>query len=183
MLKEDLEFRISQYIDGTLDDTQRRALERELEQDSNAAQLLGQYRQIDNYLKSALPLPQVDYDALANRISDAIDQADRPHVLYSFKWVRRAASIAVAACIILAAGIWIYTNGLIPSNGNNSVIVQVTGPQSEAAFADPIQVIQIGPSAVAAAGPSPASEVLVAKPSRLVIASAADPEQDTVLPY
>ena len=50
MLKEDLEFRISQYIDGTLDDTQRRALERELEQDSNAAQLLGQYRQIDNYL-------------------------------------------------------------------------------------------------------------------------------------
>jgi len=183
MLQEDLEFRISQYIDGTLDDTQRRALEREVEQNPNAAQLLAQYRQLDRYLKTALPLPDVNYDALASRISDAIDEADRPPVLYSFKWVRRAVSIAVAACIVLAGGLWIYFNGLPRSIGSNGVIVQVIGPQSEAAYGDPVQVIQIGPSAYAAAGPSPAAEALIAKPSRLVIASAADPVQDTVLPY
>ena len=183
MLHEDLEFRISQYIDGTLDDAQRRALEIETARDPAAAELLAQYRQIDDALKTSLPLPNVDYDALAARISDAIDAQDRPHVLYSFKWVRHAVSVAVAACILLVGGLWLRSSGLFESADSNGVLVRVTGPQSESTFAEPIQVIHIGPSPGIAGGPSPATEALVARPSTLVIASASLAPEDNALPY
>lgn len=183
MLHEDLEFRISQYIDGTLDDAQRRALEIEIARDPAAAELVAEYRRIDDALKTSLPLPNVDYDALAARISDAIDAQDRPHVLYSFKWARRAVSVAVAACILLMGGLWIRSSGLFGPGDPNAVLVHVTGPQSESTYAAPIQVIHIGPSPTVASGPSPATEALVARPSTLVIASASLAPEDNALPY
>ena len=183
MLHEDLEFRISQYIDGTLDDTQCRALEIEIEQNPAAAELLSQYRRIDQVLKTSLPLPDVDYNALADRIVNAIDAQDQPHVLFSFKWVRRAVSVAAAACILLIGGLWIHNTGILDTSESNDVLVHVTGPQSESTFADPVQVIQIGPSPTVMRGPSPASEALVARPSKLVIASASPAPHDNALPY
>lgn len=183
MPHEDLEFRISQYIDGTLDETQRRALEIEIEQNPAAAELMDEYRRIDQALKTSLPLPDINYDALADRIANAIDVQDQPHVVFSFKWVRHAVSVAAAACILLAGGLWIHNSGIFDTSESNDVLVHVTGPQSESAFADPVQVIHIGPSPTVMDGPSPATEALVARPSKLVIASASAAPHDNALPY
>ncbi len=181
MLQEDLEFRISQYIDGTLDEPQRRALEAEIVRNPEAAVLLEQFRQIDQALQTSLPLPDINYDALAARISDAIAAEDQPHVLFSFKWVRHAVSVAAAACILLVGGLWIHNSGLFDASDNGDAFVHVTGPQSEAAFAAPVQVIHIGPSPWT--DRTPATEALVARPSKLVIASASAEPYDNALPY
>ena len=46
MIREELEFRIAQYADGTLPASQRAALEAELAADGAARELLAQYRQL-----------------------------------------------------------------------------------------------------------------------------------------
>ena len=74
MEKEPLEFAITQYLDGTLPPEERAALEQVFSTDPTACELLEQYRSLDNSLKHALPLPQIDFNRLAQNISAAVDQ-------------------------------------------------------------------------------------------------------------
>lgn len=171
MTRDELEFRISEYLDGTLLDEDRAALEQRFAVDADARQLLEEYRRVNQILHEALPLPAINYDALATRISDAVAreaEADRPHVLFSFKWARRVAGIAVAACVLIAGSLWMH-------HGHKSgriTLVEVVGP--EVASAQPVEEIQIGPSAaIAERAPLGVQEAIVTKPQRLIIASAA----------
>src|ERR1700761_200522 len=71
-VNDELEFSISQYLDGTLSAPEAAALEQVLASDAAARALLDEYRQLDALIKSA-PLPAVRWDALASSISSAID--------------------------------------------------------------------------------------------------------------
>src|SRR3954471_20504848 len=91
MNREQLEYSISRYLDGTLPATERLSLDIRLNQDSEARNLLAEYRAFDQSLseaKASLPqMPEVNWDAFASRISASIDAAqeadavDQPAVI------------------------------------------------------------------------------------------------------
>jgi anti-sigma factor RsiW len=72
MTKDQLEFAISQHLDGTLPPEERAALERLLATDADAQRLLEEYRSLDLVAKGALPLPNVNWNKLSASISDAV---------------------------------------------------------------------------------------------------------------
>ena len=76
MTDDQLEFAISQYLDGTLPADQVVALQRRLASDAGARRLLEQYTALNAGLK-AQPLPNVGWDAFARQVAQlACVQAD-----------------------------------------------------------------------------------------------------------
>src|SRR5688500_14726372 len=74
MIRDDLEFQISQYADGTLPADQREALEAVLAADAGARELLEAYRKLDAALaedRAARPLA-VRWDGLAARVASHV---------------------------------------------------------------------------------------------------------------
>lgn len=108
MTNDDVEFSISQYLDGSLEGAERQALEERLAGDVALRATLDEYRRLNAALKSA-PLPEVRWDALASSISAAIDRAeDAAAQRYRLPaWARGAARLAMAACVLIAAGVGI----------------------------------------------------------------------------
>ncbi len=73
MTREEMEFLISQHLDGTLsreDETKVRQL---LETSAEAQTILGEYQKLDAVLKGAKDLPAVKWDVLASTISSVVD--------------------------------------------------------------------------------------------------------------
>jgi anti-sigma factor RsiW len=83
MTNDQLEFAISQYLDGTLPPEERTALERLLSTDPEAQRLLEQYRSLDLLAKGALRLPSLNWNKLSASISNAVatDAASAPQPL------------------------------------------------------------------------------------------------------
>jgi anti-sigma factor RsiW len=116
MTRDELEFSLSQYLDGTLPPAERVALEARLAADAEARAVLAEYRQLDEGLKSipaADPLPGVHWDRFADQISHAVaaqDDADaeRQAATYrigagSRRWRSWLGGLAVAASVLVAA--------------------------------------------------------------------------------
>src|SRR5688572_28802850 len=101
---DDLEFSISQYLDGTLADADRVALEARLAEDAQARTLLEEYRALDAGLK-AMPLPAVKWDAFAAHVSAAVGRLDEPVQSYRIGTFTRARWVAAAAAVLVAAGV------------------------------------------------------------------------------
>ena len=121
MCNEELEFAISQYVDGTLSAAERSALELRLADDAEARALLTEYRQLNQMLKAS-PLPDVKWDALAQAISGAVDQAELAQAsrMRMPAWVRAVAlPLAMAASVLIVAGVAIHA--LIPNHHNQGV--------------------------------------------------------------
>src|SRR5207248_856416 len=76
MTRDDLEFSISQYLDGTLADGERSALEERLARDAEARALLAEEEALNAVLKRAkyAAMPAVRWDHLPEAISAAIDE-------------------------------------------------------------------------------------------------------------
>src|SRR3954470_15957884 len=103
MQRDDLEFLISQYVDGTLRGGQLEALDSRLKLDPAARAVLAEYRALDAQLK-ALPRPDVRWDAFAEQISAAVADAEAPAQSYrlaDYRWGNRW--VAVAAAVVIAA--------------------------------------------------------------------------------
>src|SRR5580698_6345999 len=101
-MSEDLEFQISQYVDGTLSAEERVAVEVRLAEDADARRLLGEYRRLDQQLSQNLSLPNVKWDRLAERLSAAMDETPAVAGRIGFAtWGRR---LAIAACLAIAVG-------------------------------------------------------------------------------
>jgi len=73
MQKDQLEFAISQYLDGTLPAEEIAALEQVLASDVEAKGLLEQYRKLDELLKREMVVPVIDQEKLSQAISAGID--------------------------------------------------------------------------------------------------------------
>src|SRR5688572_16845943 len=106
MTRDELEFSISQYFDGDLAEAEAAALEARLASDVDARALLSEYRSLDRVLRAA-PRPSVDFEALAGRIGEAIAREEEPAQSYRLHWVRNVSRMALAACIVIAAGVGI----------------------------------------------------------------------------
>lgn len=193
MISEDLEFLISQYVDGTIAPADRAALEAQLAANEEARLLVHEYQKLDTLVRSSVPeLPKVDLDALGVRINDAID-AQEAAARQRFRIGRRlGAGLAIAASAMLAVGVWFGTQGHRDNGGGGGgrpavagkpavVEIAVLQPEELVAAGPVVQQIRIGPPP-AAGGRHPSrvvSEAVVTRPQALFIAKAEGPAQDT----
>ena len=157
MTRDELEFSISQYLDGTLVDAERAALDVRLGHDAEARALLDEYRRFDALLKAAAgPLPAVNWDGLAGRISGAIDEAadrrdqeeqERQDRAYRIgtgagwgqvgRWAAMAASVAVA----FGVGYGLFKSGGTEPTRNGSDPMQIVVVTPRAAEPESIRIV------------------------------------------
>lgn len=186
MIDEQFQFRLSQYFDETLPVAEAASFFNELASNREAIAVLDEYRLLDLTMKSAEPLPAVNWDALAEQISGHIDEASASRMRLRFTAPMRS---AIAAAVVLAVGVgtWLTLKSTGPTPLPAPVEVsQIQGPQIETAVAAAVSDIEIGPArGFAAEQPTAYYHAdLTPRPSRVVIASSiADGQDDRRSPY
>ncbi|HEX5243475.1 MAG TPA: hypothetical protein VFW23_09475 [Tepidisphaeraceae bacterium] len=193
MTQDQLEFSITQYLDGSLPESQRVALMERLEKDPEARELLEEHRRLNSVLGRA-QLPAFQLEAFSKQLSEAIAQAPAPEVeqlSLRMPWLGVRGWMAIAASVLIASGlaIAILSHGRSGTESNpvhhemtaSAGFVTVTGPVAEAtSTSDDVQV-SVGPSK-AIAGESTLSRYsadLVMRPAHvMMVASGVNPDQD-----
>src|SRR3954452_8378117 len=145
MSPDELEYSISQYLDGTLPPLERDALEDRLASDADARAVLDEYRQLNLSLKNKLPpMPEIAWDRLAGQIQQAVATAEAPPVktyrIGSLSWAGRLA-IAAALLVVVSIGVF-FANRPAPVSGTAVVV----GPKAEQPSGPVVAEISIGPS-------------------------------------
>src|SRR5688572_14155868 len=105
---EQLEFQISQHLDGTLPAAERAALLQRIESDPVARELFETHRRIDAELRTGLRTPAVNWDRLAEHLSARVaeaDEAQAPAPTLKPTFVRRMMPFAIAAMVLIALGL------------------------------------------------------------------------------
>src|SRR5437588_5907133 len=110
-MRDDVEFLIVQYLDGSLAAGERAALEARLGDDPEAQALLEEHRRLDTILRRD-PIPDIRWEALARQISSAVTTAPMPEVeehaqVFRMPWVGWGGKLAIAAALLIATGIGI----------------------------------------------------------------------------
>jgi len=159
MTTDDLEFQISQYVDGTLSDAERAEVEALLEQDAAAREMLVEHRRVTENLRANRLSPAIDLDALARRVAGVIDAEEaRRDGAYSLRWVRRFVPVALAASVLIGFALMSRTGApkspVDPMIGPvvNSVapappgVMEVTGPQIPKPDGGAVANITVGPA-------------------------------------
>src|SRR3954449_660905 len=102
MTPDQLEYAISQYLDGTLAPLESAALEERLAGDAEARELFGEYQRLDGVVKNALPEPDVDWSAYSAQLSDRVADAVAPvkHYRLSFRTIGWASAVAASLLIV-----------------------------------------------------------------------------------
>jgi anti-sigma factor RsiW len=173
MISEEIEFQISQYVDGTLSVPQRKIVDDLVLADPGAARVLAEYRRLNAQLESLRVSPAIEWDRLTDRISGAIDKADEPAVagrigFFQARW-RIAATVLVAASALLVAKHAMRSKPVgqptVPAG-----VVDVQGPHAEVAAGKPTEDVSVGPSPALAARDSRYGEGVIGQgPSKVVI--------------
>ncbi|WP_428940259.1 anti-sigma factor family protein [Fontivita pretiosa] len=149
MTREELEYSISQYLDGTLPPLQRDVLDERLASDAEARAILADYRRLDTLLKTHLPgMPQLAWDRLADEISRAVAAEEPPVRHFSIRAIGWTARLAIAAAVLMVLSLAIFfargprhEAGPAPQG-----IAVVSGPQVEQSAGPVVSQISIGPS-------------------------------------
>jgi anti-sigma factor RsiW len=189
--RDELEFSISQYLDGTLPEDQRSALEARLTADADAQAILTEDRALTDLLRSD-PLPEVRWDRLAESISSAIDEQLDERVARASRWMRfrLPAGLAVAASALIAIGIAAHllmhgrsatTNPGSQMTSHHVVVATLTvqGPQEDVPGGPVITDISIaaGGSYAKDSSLDPYADEIDSRPARIVIASGMEPDR------
>ncbi len=199
MIDEPLEFLISQYADGSLPESERAGVELRLQTDVEAQALLNEYRRLDASLKTLIPLPVVNWDRLAEHLSETVAEERETGASTVLGRIGNFGRLALAASIVLAVGgiaLWTQVkprpgggsmvSNPVPGGGRTAppAVVLVRGPAPQAPASQPVVLVTAGPSSNVTPNWR-AGEGVVTGPSRAVwIASGYDPAQDTQrLPY
>jgi anti-sigma factor RsiW len=172
MAPGDLEFRITQYLDGRLPERERLELERKLSQDPAAARLMKEHRELDGILSLAAPLPPIDWDALAMRISAAVAMQAQPVQRHKRPPAWVGVAVALAACLLVVVGVsLLMRRGPAPSHtvGVDADAAIVVGPQAEEARGQPT-IAEV--TLASASLPATAADEDPARPSHVYIGSA-----------
>ena len=206
MTRDELEFQISQYLDGTLALAERDALEDRLGNDADARALLAEYRDVDAALKaSASVLPDVRWDRLADYLSHAVAAAEideqqqpaapaRSRSARSYRladWLRAplAPLAAIAASLLIVAGIGlalrtpdgntkVVDNQIPPPPAQPIVMVKISPEYRPLQPAGGEPEVAVGPSRTVADSPALARYDLLDRPRRASIASGVTPLPD-----
>jgi len=177
MISEQIEFQISQYVDGTLSSAEHAAVDELLAGDPHARKILADYRRLNLQLTMMNAGPSVQWDGLCDRLSAGIDRGAAPVVagrigrLSSF-----ASKLRIAAALLLAATAWMIlrhrSNPVTPAIPHAPVsAMEVQGPQSEIATGPAVEDVQVKPSQMAARNQAPryGEGVIDQGPSKVVI--------------
>jgi anti-sigma-K factor RskA len=173
MISEEIEFQISQYVDGTLSAPQRKIIDDLVLSDPGAAKVLADYRRLNSHLGSLRTATEIQWDRLSDRISGAIDNADEPAVagrigFFHSRW-RIAATVLVAASALLVARHAMRSQPAAQPIAP-APVVDVQGPQAEVAAGRPTEDVSVGPSPALAARDSRYGEGVIGQgPSKVVI--------------
>ena len=198
---EQLEFAVSQYIDGNLPGEQVEAFEVRLQQDSAARESLQDHRDLNALLKSPLGLPAIRWDTLASHLSAVVAESAEPRTLKLFpnRWMSGITRLAIAACLLLAGGLGIrgYLSHRAGSTNSGDpaavainivkdpIVIQIDGPDNETSQGIAVAQVSIGAGSDAINDDSPAfADGIVGRSPRSLIATNAELAQDTNLtPY
>ena len=187
MTRDELEFRLSQYLDGTLAGAEADALEDRLARDQDARALLDEHRTITEFLRQDA-LPQVHWDRLAATISQAVNEVEPPvAVSYKIFRLRMPMVFAAAASVLVAAGIavTIALHGRSrPVTGPEQVAkgsISVEGPKADTAPGPAVAEVTIGPgeSMKGDAGIASYADEITSQPSHIVVASDVVPDEQS----
>lgn len=200
MTRDELEFQISQYLDGTLGEAARSALEARLAVDAEARAMLDEYRRLDAALKAA-PLPAVNWDALSSQISAAVaEQQEEPATTYRIGAFRTMAGVALAACALIGIGFGVrllqqsqtgQQTGVVAHDptparpGIEIVVVDATAASPAQASTQPIEAIVVGPSNALQDRPGFVGfhDDIISRPSEVLVARGGQAAHDaTFLP-
>ncbi len=182
MIDENFEFRLTQYLDGSLPVDEAVAFFESLSKSPAAMAMLDEYRKLDLVLKAQSP-KAINWDGLAEDISAQIDDESRSRLRIGFFTPLRS---AMAAAVLLAVGIGSWFALQQPAGpAAPPVIAQISGPTIEIAAAPVVSQIEIGPaSEQAVMSVTYHYADLLDRPSRVVIASGVVARQDErTLPY
>jgi len=186
----DIEFAISQYLDGSLAEAERSALEARLRTDAEAKALFTEYQAVTAALR-AIPIPPVRWELLAESISGAVRRAEEP--AQSFKLRLRGPWLAVplglAASVVVAAGVAFHvyfsgtggtTSPVRPVPAVPQAVAVVTGPRVEDAAGPAQAEVSIGPSPAVADAEhlSKYADDVITRPSRVLVASGVNSVED-----
>jgi hypothetical protein len=186
MTRDELEFSISQYLDGTLPGEDRAALEERFATDVEARRMLAEYRAVDGALKRDLPMPAVNWDRLAMHLSSVVADAEvdtGSAVTYRIGFSWRA--IAIAATLFIAIGLAILLarpRGSVtaPTNPTISGIARVEGPAAEPSTQPAIAQVTVGPASAADDTRYQLADTIVYRPSQVsVVASAPEESRES----
>src|SRR4051812_11573181 len=72
MTREEMEFLISQHLDGTLSHEEEAKVRQLLESSAEAREILAEYQKLDVILKTSAASPAVKWEMLAEKISGAV---------------------------------------------------------------------------------------------------------------
>ena len=180
--RDQLEYAISQYIDGTLPPLESAALEERFAVDAEAREVLAEYRTLDETLKTSLPLPAVAWDRLHAHLSDAVSREEAPMRHSALRSHVRYAAVALAACVAVVFGVVFLSSdrsGPGAPAPTPQPIAIVVGPQVEQASRQVASVAEV------TIGPAPTisdswryAETVVSRPAVVMIDRAARPAQD-----
>ena len=176
-LSDEREFELTQYLDGDLAPEQVASIESQLASDGAARRTLREHAHLAQMLK-AMPLPAVNYDLLADHISDSIEGSQRQRLQISF-WMRKAVPVAVAACILIASGIAIRLFNKKPAENiaktdtpvvREIVLVTNTTPPEPTPASGVIEIDVGASDSYAARSFEPYSPGVVSRPQRVQLA-------------
>jgi hypothetical protein len=184
--REELEYAISQYLDGTLLPLERNTLEERLAADLEARALLAEYRELNASLK-ALPVPEVAWDDFASQISRSLESADAPVRSYRIGAISWTGRLAIAAVLLFATTVAVYfvrpagktLNPTKPQIPQMTTIAEISGPTPQQASGNVVAEINIGPAPSLAGGYWRTTEDVVARPTVVLIDTARSAGQDS----
>jgi anti-sigma factor RsiW len=181
MTRDELEYAISQYLDGNLPLLEEAALEDRLASDDEARALLEEYRRLDATLKNSLPAaPPIAWDRLAGEIQKSLAAEETPVQHYSLGTITWAGRLAIAASVLFAVSIAIHfaPRAARQQAARPGGLAIVSGPQVQQSTGPVVEQIQIGPAPSLAVRPRSAEEDIVARPTVVLIDRANPSGQD-----
>lgn len=194
MTIDQLEFAISQYLDGTLPADEEAALVERLATDPKARQIYAEYENLNTVVKTAMPLPAIDWSSFSQQVSTAVEREDAPVKTFKLPMAWIGSLVAMAACIAIGFGIF-FDRGQKSTPGHTEVSVltpshagsiTVQGPAFERTAQPALAQVTISaPPSLAQGGRDwRYAQEIVTRPSRVIIASSAESAQDNAsLPY
>jgi len=130
-VSEEDEFAVTEYLDGTLSREHQAALKQRIDNEPGLRAVMEEYRSLDGIVKSAMPMPAVKWDVLAERLSESVDAQSQRSRMFIGNWLKQPMRLAVAAMILIAIGLGILIT--ISHIGATPVMaVEVVGPEKPA---------------------------------------------------
>jgi anti-sigma factor RsiW len=173
MTRDELEYAISQCLDGNLPPLERATLDDRLASDAEARAILDEYRRLDVSLKN-MPMPTLAWDRVAEQIQQAVAQEELPIRHYSLRPMRWIGGLAIAASILFAISLALH---FAQPAQKPAGVATITGPAAEVAAGPVVAQIGIGPSPTVAANWQ-ASDEIISRPTVVLIDQARSSAQD-----